>query len=122
VITGVLLATLLSAKVRGQAIYKDQVYELCNCLDIHALYYHKTILEQYGLQPPQTISDLDEIASALALFNPTDKKQRYGYIPIRSQSSLTHHRLVMYFDGWPATPDTTARTILPPSEKAINRC
>lgn len=72
VITGVLLATRLSAKVRGPAIYKDQRYGLCNGLDIHALDYNKTILQQYGLQPPQTISDLDEIANALAPFDPTD--------------------------------------------------
>lgn len=81
VITGVLLATLVSAKVRGLAIYKDQMYGLCNGLDIHALYYNKTILQQCGLLPPQTISGLDELANALVRFDPTDKKQRYGYTP-----------------------------------------
>ncbi|MDB4374456.1 ABC transporter substrate-binding protein [bacterium] len=66
---------------RRLSTYQDKMYGLCNGLDIRALYYNKTLLEQHNLQPPQTISDLNEIANALAPFLSAEKKQRYGYIP-----------------------------------------
>ena len=66
---------------RRLSTYQDKMYGLCNGLDIRALYYNKTVLEQHQLQPPRTILDLDEIANTLAPFQSTEKKQSYGYIP-----------------------------------------
>jgi hypothetical protein len=117
VITDVLLATRLSAKFRGQAIYKDQMYGLCNGLDIHALYYNKTILEQYGLQPPQTISNLDEIANALAPFDPTDwgctsmDGQRCPTLRLGQSCRLPKRRSIAARQDVPLAPSGRSRNV-----------
>jgi multiple sugar transport system substrate-binding protein len=46
--------------------FNEQTYAVCNALDIRALYYNGTMLQQYGLQPPTTLADLDEIARRIA--------------------------------------------------------
>jgi multiple sugar transport system substrate-binding protein len=60
--------------------FDGQLYGLCNGLDIRALYYNQTLLDQYGLQPPETIAQLDQIATTIA--PPSDQLySTYGYLP-----------------------------------------
>jgi multiple sugar transport system substrate-binding protein len=70
---------LLPAALRlGQ--YDDRLYALCNGLDIRALYYNKTLLDEHGLRPPETLDDLDRIATTIA---PPGRLRytRVGYLP-----------------------------------------
>ncbi|MEL7500313.1 MAG: extracellular solute-binding protein [Planctomycetota bacterium] len=60
--------------------YEGEMFALCNGLDIRALYYNQTLLDKYGLEPPETTNDLDRIAEAIAPQGSGDV-QRYGYLP-----------------------------------------
>ena len=60
--------------------FDHQLFGLCNGLDIRALYYNKSLLDQYGLEPPETIEDLDYIAETIA--EPGQQlRSNYGYLP-----------------------------------------
>lgn len=60
--------------------YNGRMYGVCNGLDIRALYYNKTALDQFGLEPPTTIEQLDEIAATIA--PPSSRVHDfYGYLP-----------------------------------------
>lgn len=61
--------------------YQDQLYALCNGLDIRALYYNKTVLDQYQLDPPTTIKDLDRIAQTIAPIGKSSERKSFGYLP-----------------------------------------
>lgn len=60
--------------------YNDRLYALVNGLDVRALYYNASMLEEAGLEPPKTLKDLDAIAET---FNVTDqgKLTKVGYLP-----------------------------------------
>ena len=60
--------------------FDDQLYGICNGLDIRALYYNQTLLEQYDLQPPQSVADLDRIAETIAPAG-SQLYETYGYLP-----------------------------------------
>jgi len=68
-----------SARRLGE--YEGRLYALCNGLDIRALYYNKSLLDQHGLQPPATIQQLDELAEKLAQFDKNGQPTRLGYLP-----------------------------------------
>ncbi len=60
--------------------YDNRLFALCNGLDIRALYYNKSLLDEHGLKPPSTLADLDHIASTIA----PPGRSRYsqvGYLP-----------------------------------------
>lgn len=60
----------------------NRYYAICNGLDIRALYYNKTLLEQEGLQPPRTLQDLDQIAAKLTPDAATARAMGlYAYLP-----------------------------------------
>lgn len=65
---------------RRLATYDGRLYALPNGLDIRALYYHQGLLEEYGLQPPQTIAELDQIEATIAPPGRT-KYERHGFLP-----------------------------------------
>jgi len=66
---------------RRLGTYRGRMYALCNGLDIRALYYNKTALDQRGLQPPKSIDELDEIAAETTVIGPTGRVERFGYLP-----------------------------------------
>ncbi len=66
---------------RQLGTYDDRMYALCNGLDIRALYYNKTVLDQFHLAPPTTLAELDQIAVATTTFDDAGKPQRFGYLP-----------------------------------------
>lgn len=66
---------------RQLGTYRDKMYALCNGLDIRALYYNKTILDQYGLEPPTTIDELDRVAIQTTTTRPDGRVERFGYLP-----------------------------------------
>jgi len=61
--------------------YRGKMYALCNGLDIRALYYNKTLLDQHGLQPPNSIAELDMIAAQTTIIDGTGRVERFGYLP-----------------------------------------
>ena len=56
-------------------------YGVCNGLDIRALYYNQTLLEQHGLSPPKTIDELDSIAESISPFGEDSDRDYYAYLP-----------------------------------------
>jgi len=71
---------LFPAAVR-LASYRGHLYAMPNGLDIRALYYNKTLFEEYGLSPPKTLADLDEIAVAISPPQESKRLDRVGYLP-----------------------------------------
>jgi multiple sugar transport system substrate-binding protein len=61
--------------------YDGRLYALCNGLDIRALYYNRTLLEEHGLAPPQSLEELDRIAAELSQFDEQGRLVRAGYLP-----------------------------------------
>jgi len=61
--------------------YQSRLYALCNGLDIRALYCNKTMLEEHGLDLPNTIADLDHIAETIAPISGTTGRRQMGYLP-----------------------------------------
>lgn len=61
--------------------YGGKMYALCNGLDIRALYYNKTLLEEYNLSPPTTIQELDHIARTIAPPADSSGRTRVGFLP-----------------------------------------
>ena len=45
--------------------FQGRLYGVCNGLDIRALYYNKTILDEYQLPVPTTMAELDQIARTI---------------------------------------------------------
>ena len=68
-----------SAKALGT--YNQRLYAVCNGLDIRALYYNKTVLDQYNLKPPTTIEELDLIAKTIAPPEREGPRDYFGYVP-----------------------------------------
>ena len=63
------------------ASYQGCLYAMPNGLDIRALYYNKTLLEEYGLSPPGTLADLDAIAVTIAPPQKSQRLDQVGYLP-----------------------------------------
>ena len=61
--------------------YDQQLYALCNGLDIRALYCNKTLLDEHQLDLPTTIDDLDRIAETIAPADEPSGRMRMGYLP-----------------------------------------
>ena len=60
--------------------YQGRLYALCNGLDIRALYYNADVLAEFGLEPPQTLAELDRAAERIAPPG-AGPHARYGYLP-----------------------------------------
>ena len=60
--------------------FDQRMYGLCNGLDIRALIYNQSLLDSYDLEPPQTLEQLDQIATTIAPVG-TTPRNRYGYLP-----------------------------------------
>lgn len=62
--------------------YDGRLYGLCNGLDIRALYYNKTLLDEHPeMNPPKTPDDLTKIAKQLSVVDSDGRHQRFGYLP-----------------------------------------
>lgn len=66
---------------KSLSIYDDQFFAVCNGLDIRALYFNRTALQEAGLDAPATIDELDTIANHFAKANAHDSSQPLGYLP-----------------------------------------
>lgn len=61
--------------------YDGKMYGMCNGLDVRALYYNKTLLDEHGLAPPRSLAELDDISRALTVVDRQGQIQRIGYLP-----------------------------------------
>jgi multiple sugar transport system substrate-binding protein len=68
------------ASAKRLSTYEGKLFGVCNGLDIRALYYNKTVLDQYGLAVPRTINELNTVAETIAPPGAT-LRERYGYLP-----------------------------------------
>ncbi|MGI9515940.1 MAG: ABC transporter substrate-binding protein, partial [Pirellulaceae bacterium] len=59
------IAGHLLPAARKLGTWKDRLYGVCNGLDIRALYYNKTALDEHDLTVPRTPADLDQIARTI---------------------------------------------------------
>lgn len=75
------LRTWLFPAARRIVEYDGRMYGLCNGLDIRALYYNKTLLDEHGLAAPQTPDNLMQIAQRLSLRDANGRQVRFGYLP-----------------------------------------
>jgi multiple sugar transport system substrate-binding protein len=66
---------------RSLGSYDHRLYALCNGLDIRALYYDQTVLDAYGLKPPQTLGELDRLAETIAPPHSPAPRVKFGYLP-----------------------------------------
>lgn len=79
------LSAWLYPAARRIGSYNDRQYALVNGLDIRALYYNKTALNEAGLselaeEGPQSIADLDRIATTIAPPG-SERLERVGFLP-----------------------------------------
>lgn len=65
---------------RSLASFQGRLYALPNGLDIRALYYNQTLLDELGLDPPETIEELDGLSNRVAPPNAAALR-RVGYLP-----------------------------------------
>ncbi|WP_158545535.1 extracellular solute-binding protein [Bremerella cremea] len=75
------LSSWLFPAARRLVTYQDRMYGVPNGLDIRALYFNQTMLDRYGLSPPQTIADLDHIAVTIAPPGQSTPYQQHGFLP-----------------------------------------
>jgi len=61
--------------------YCGQLYALCNGLDIRALYYDGTELDERGLAPPRTLEELDLIAEIITPPADSSPRSHYAFLP-----------------------------------------
>lgn len=60
--------------------YRGRTYAVANGLDIRALYYNATWLEELGIAPPRSIAQLDQLAERVAP-TPAPRLERVGFLP-----------------------------------------
>ncbi|MEM6329572.1 MAG: ABC transporter substrate-binding protein [Planctomycetota bacterium] len=65
---------------RRLATYRGRLYALPNGLDIRALYYNRTWLDELGIAPPRTLAELDRLAEAVAPPG-VERLDRVGFLP-----------------------------------------
>lgn len=75
------LRAWLVPAARQLGTYDGRMYALCNGLDIRALYYNQTVLDEFHLAPPETLAELDQIAVTTSKFDDAGTPQRFGYLP-----------------------------------------
>ncbi len=75
------LADWVFPAARKLGTYDEQLFALCNGLDIRALYCNKTLLDEHDLPLPKTIADLDRIAETIAPADGASGRRRMGYLP-----------------------------------------
>ena len=75
------LGEWLFPAARALAEYEGRLYALCNGLDVRALYYNADILDEFGLEPPRTIAELDHVALVITPPDSAPPRSRYGYLP-----------------------------------------
>ena len=75
------LDTWMFESARRLSKVGQEYYGICNGLDIRALYYNKTLLDQYGLEPPGTLEQLDRIAERITPDSEAAAGGHYAYLP-----------------------------------------
>lgn len=66
---------------RRLSTYDDRMFAVCNGLDIRALYYNQTALEQFDCSVPETIEQLDNIAETISPSRLNVERDYYAYLP-----------------------------------------
>jgi len=75
------LHSWLLPAARDLGSYDGRLFGVANGLDVRAMYYNQTLLEEHGFQPPRTIDELDDIAKALGPQDSSTRADRFGFLP-----------------------------------------
>ena len=75
------VSRFLYPAARKLSTCNQQLYGVCNGLDIRALYYNRTTLERYGCEVPETIDELDEVSRRIAPDGLDTDRDFFAYLP-----------------------------------------
>jgi len=75
------VAKFLYPAARKLSTFDQQLYGVCNGLDIRALYFNQTALDRFGCQVPQTISELDNVSQQIVPDGLDADRDFYAYLP-----------------------------------------
>ena len=75
------VSQFLYPAARKLSTCSQQLYGVCNGLDIRALYYNRTALERYGCQIPKTIRELDDVSQRIVPDGVDGDRNFYAYLP-----------------------------------------
>ncbi len=113
------LEAWLFPAARRLGSYRNRLYALPNGLDIRALFYNATWLDELGVSPPQTLRELDALAERVAPAG-TSKLRRVGYLP--DPRRLWAWAVVFggqFYDPLAATPDKIVTADCPQNLAAL---
>jgi multiple sugar transport system substrate-binding protein len=71
----------LFPSARRLSKYDDRMFAVCNGLDIRALYYNRTALQQFGCEAPRTTEELDGISELISPSDQNRQRDFYAYLP-----------------------------------------
>lgn len=61
--------------------FDQRLYGVANGLDVRLLYYNHDLLADHGLEPPETVADLDRLAETIGPKSPDDPADQFGFLP-----------------------------------------
>ena len=61
--------------------YRGRLFAMPNGLDIRALYYDRAVLDEFDLDPPRTLDQLDRAAFTITPPDQKERPRRYGFLP-----------------------------------------
>lgn len=61
--------------------YKGRIYSIPTSINSSELYYNQDILDEAGVEPPETIGELKDLAVSLTTYDENGNITRAGYIP-----------------------------------------
>jgi multiple sugar transport system substrate-binding protein len=66
---------------RRLSTFENRLAGVCNGLDVRALFYNRTLLDQFQLQPPVSIDDLNAICERITPSAGNTTRDSYAYLP-----------------------------------------
>ena len=66
---------------RRLSSFENRLVGICNGLDIRALFYNQTLLDQFGFQPPNSLNELDAICQRITPSNVSATHLSYAFLP-----------------------------------------
>jgi len=76
-----LVSDYLYRSARKLSTYNQELYAVCNGLDIRALYYNKTAMDQFDCSVPQTNRELEEVTRIMSPDGLDANRDFYAYLP-----------------------------------------
>ena len=75
------VSQFLFPAARKLSTVDQQLFGVCNGLDVRALYFNQTALDRFGCEVPTTIDELDLVSRQIAADGRDADRDFYGYLP-----------------------------------------